>query len=183
MVEFNQIIPFAHIALIKTMLWLNLIKSFGTTKIRCNILLRRRVNFSWSTVHVNMYLSPPFFVCVENLLVYYVYSWAKQIQNSFGHVNKVLLNEDRSNRHSDNAPHKTQTARDCLLAIAFASLQSHIVWICKTQVSKLQLLAFGVIFEDHRFLDFVKENSRKYFHTKDKEVRDEGFSLWPCLSP
>ena len=144
--EFNQIIPFARIALINTMLWLNLIKSSGTTKIRCNILLRRRVNFSWTTVHVNMNLSPPpffFFVCVENLLVYYVYSWVKQIQNSFGHVNKVLLNEDRSNRHSDNAPHKTQTARDCLPAIAFASLQSHIVWICKTQVSKLQLFALG----------------------------------------
>lgn len=136
-------------------------------------------------VHVNMYLIiyPPFFVCIENLLVYYVYSWAKQIQNSFGHVNKVLLHEDRSNRHSDNAPHKTQTVRDCLAAIAFTNLQPHIVWICKTQAIKLQLLAFGVIFEDHRFLDFVKENSRKYFHTKDKEVIDKGFSLWPCLSP
>ena len=60
--EFNQIIPFARIALINTMLWLNLIKSSGTTKIRCNILLGRRVNFSWTTVHVNMYLSPFLYV-------------------------------------------------------------------------------------------------------------------------
>ena len=70
--EFNQIIPFARIALINTMLWLNLIKSSGTTKIRCNILLRRRVNFSWTTVHVNMNLSPPppFFLYVLRIYLY-----------------------------------------------------------------------------------------------------------------